>query len=157
MMALNSELQFSQGTIGTLKTSMKDVRLRLQPTVYMYVHVHVQCIYTCTCTTCVDDVVYMSVHYVHVHAYTCTCMHVYGIISFEQPQLVSQNQGLLEKNLSLQESSAEVTNPSVVKHVHVHVYAIVQLPIMLQFMGSTCTPYIHFVLLIHVQVYVVFL
>ena len=88
----------------------------------VYTLVHVQCIYTCTCTTCVDDVVYMSVHY--VHAYTCTCMHVYGIVSFEQPQLVSQNQGLLEKNLSLQESSAEVTNPSVVKHVHVHVYAV---------------------------------
>jgi chromosome segregation ATPase len=50
MMALNSELQFSQGTIGTLKTSMKD--------------------------------------------------------------LVSQNQGLLEKNLSLQESSAEALKVS---------------------------------------------
>ena len=52
MMALNSELQFSQGTIGALKTSVKDVRIHVY---YMCIIVSVKVLYnaTCTCTcTC---------------------------------------------------------------------------------------------------------
>ena len=48
MMALNSELQFSQGTIGALKGSMKDVRV--QSTRVSCVHAHV-CIFITILTT----------------------------------------------------------------------------------------------------------
>lgn len=74
MMALNSELQLSQGTIGALKTSVRDVS---------------------KLNTCIQVYIYRTILNLR-YTYVCS-------------QLVTQNQELVEKNVSLQEVTAEVT------------------------------------------------
>ena len=73
-MALNTELQCSQGTIGALKISVKDVGYQyycMRTCMYMYIHAHVH-VHTCMCMTCLN-----SSNLKHMNAFyglTFTCL-----------------------------------------------------------------------------------